>query len=106
MRNVLRLGVVAATAPLLFGCPTRAIDSELHLAGDREHFTFTVNQSTVEFPLDSPTAEAKRLQWLREYLTENDLCPNGHKVTDRQVIIKTHGLLGDLYTIDYRGECT
>ena len=52
-----------------------------------------------------PAAEATRMQWLQRYLTDNHLCPNGYKITKRQVVVI--GGIGDARRdIFYDGVCT
>ena len=57
-------------------------------------------------PLASVEAERIRMQWLEQYLKENNVCPTGYVVDERKPVLKSKGLLGDIYDIFYVGKCT
>ena len=56
-------------------------------------------------PVDSAEAEKERLTWLAQYLADNKLCPYGHEVTYRKVILVGSDPLADLHRIYYSGRC-
>lgn len=72
---------------------------------DDNHFRFSAKTEMETYTLESPAAEKQRLEWLSEYLAERKLCPDGHRVTDRQAVKQAEHWFGDAYTIYYQGEC-
>jgi hypothetical protein len=58
-----------------------------------------------EHPLDDPTAEAWRKNFLENYLEEHHLCPNGYSIAERVPTLTDHGAAGDSYDIRYEGAC-
>ena len=61
--------------------------------------------ASVEHPLESVSAEAERRIWLEQYLRDNRLCTNGYEVAQRKPVLKSKGLLGDIYDVYYEGRC-
>jgi major membrane immunogen (membrane-anchored lipoprotein) len=52
-----------------------------------------------------PDDEAIRLNWLQQYLNDNDLCANGYEITDRKQVLKSKSAFADIYDIIYYGRC-
>ena len=57
------------------------------------------------YPDDTVSAEATRLKWLKQYLEDNGYCPTGYEITERLVVTRFQGLLGNLVDIFYTGRC-
>jgi hypothetical protein len=57
------------------------------------------------YPLEEKEAEDYRISFLKEYLADNNLCPNGYEISRRQPILKDKALLGPSYRIFYYGKC-
>lgn len=49
--------------------------------------------------------EATRIAWLGEYLRSNGMCPNGHEITERQVVNVRDDIV-QIHDVIYRGRCT
>jgi len=58
-----------------------------------------------EHPLDDPTAESWRTNFLENDLEEHHLCPNGYNISERVPTLTDHGAAGDSYDIRYEGAC-
>ena len=58
-----------------------------------------------DHPLDDPTAESWRTNFLENYLEANHLCPNGYTITERVPTLTDHSDAGDSYDIRYEGAC-
>lgn len=67
-------------------------------------FAFT-SAAGGDYPPDSQSAEATRLSWLQQYLTDNRLCGSGYEITERREIITGRNIAGTAYRIHYRGRC-
>jgi hypothetical protein len=56
-------------------------------------------------PIDSSEAEKQRLAWLEEYLAQNRFCQKGYSIRERRPVLKSKGLIGDIYDVYYYGNC-
>jgi len=58
------------------------------------------------YPLESASAEAERIAWLGQYLTDNELCPAGYLIVDRTTLLVNVSLIGVRnYNVHYRIAC-
>jgi len=57
------------------------------------------------FPESSAKAEKARLGELANTLAQNNACPGGYTVTNRQATKKQDGILGDGYDVFYDIRC-
>jgi hypothetical protein len=83
---------------------------------DRAEYTRFEPVSPTEFrvdiqadhfnPVDDPDREAQRLGWIKALLSDNHMCPRGHRITDRTVINAGKNMGWTVYSIAYRGQCT
>lgn len=71
---------------------------------DATRFSFIAFADAV-YPLDSPEAEAVRIDWLETHLDEHAFCAGGYRIAERKVVIRSKGLLADVADIYYTGEC-
>lgn len=53
------------------------------------------------YPADSAEAEATRIAWLRQALTENGYGGQPYAVVQRRVFLRSKGLLGSIHDIYY-----
>jgi hypothetical protein len=88
--NVLAMLVVTSA---LFGCTDVIEKSEdfdrhrfsgLTMPYDRPGTIYFDVKFNVDFPADSPEAEAVRMRWLAGWLKQRGLCPAGFDVTKRR----------------------
>lgn len=68
-------------------------------------FKYRAPADTSIWPPDDPEAEANRMEWLERYLTDNAMCPNGYRITTRNVVVLRDAPLGTSYDVFYEGEC-
>lgn len=96
-RISLVMGLLLSSA----GCSSydRAVGTRFEPGGDG---TFEYEA----YGVDSPSAEATRMEWLRQYLGDNGLCPDGYEIIDRRPVVTRTGLLENGYTVYYKGRCT
>lgn len=52
--------------------------------GDRTDIFFFDVTVTAEFPDNSATAEAERMEWLDEWLEQRNMCAKGHEVLKKR----------------------
>lgn len=58
------------------------------------------------FPEDSPRAEQARLEKLSEAVRDNNACPNGYAVINRQATIKSRSAIGlEIHDVFYTVRC-
>ncbi len=90
---------VAVLAAILGGCVAfdtpdnydRHRLTDITLPRERSDVFYFDVTTTAEFPADSAVAEARRLQWLNDWLQLRQMCPDGHEVVKR----REFGLLED-----------
>lgn len=59
------------------------------------------------YPEADPGAETDRMTWLRQYLTDNAICPIRHEIIERKVVlIQTTALGVKMHRIFYTGRCS
>lgn len=98
----MRLTVLLTAIVALSACDAdRAAGTKFTPGPDRQTFTFEAQANNI-FPVNSKDGEAHRMRYLEKWLSDNSICPNGYRITGRDVIYAT----GALYNITYRGECT
>lgn len=54
--------------------------------------------SALQYPLESPSAEKTRIQWLESWLKDNNLNTSHYEIVSRKAI-KAQGLVHDIYYI-------
>jgi hypothetical protein len=93
-----------ALAAMATGCATadKVTESEFRPVG--EGFEYRAKAS-ASYPESSAGAEAQRMDWLRQYLSDAGLCPNGYEITKRTPVLQQRALLADIYDIYYEGRC-
>lgn len=103
MRQII---VAALVALPLAGCLTP--DRQDRNAGTR----FRINPDrTWTYETDTYTdgdlkgAPVGREDWLRSWLADNSLCPNGYQIVDVQGVRAGVSLVGPLYRATYTGRC-
>lgn len=92
------------TAALLAGCATAEKIELTRFAPTADGFTFWA-RADARYPADDAEAEARRTWMLESYLRDNAACPSGYKIDDRQEVIVTKGLLGNIVDITYQVSC-
>lgn len=58
------------------------------------------------YPPTSAEAEEIRMEWLKQYINDNEVCKKGYQITDRKLILKRLGIIENLYDVIYTGNCT
>jgi hypothetical protein len=58
--------------------------SQLTMSRDRSDVLYFDLLFPAEFPLDDPAADAVRMRWLRDWLVQRGLCPQGFDVPKRR----------------------
>jgi hypothetical protein len=67
-----------------------------------EQYQYYLYESFADaaYPVDSDDAEKIRLQWLKKWISENNIT-NKFDITSRRTVKKSSGLFGDIYDIYY-----
>ncbi|WP_143339539.1 hypothetical protein [Desulfovibrio legallii] len=91
------------TSILFYGCASQ----DYHLTKFRpttqdEQYQYYLYESFADaaYPVDSDDAEKIRLQWLKKWISENNIT-NKFDITSRRTVKKSSGLFGDIYDIYY-----
>jgi hypothetical protein len=98
---------LALTLPMA-GCLTvddqeRIQFSSFKVSPDRT-FTFETDANMYESE-SLETMPIPRQSWMQEWLTQNNMCPNGFRIVDRQRVVKGGSIMGKLYRVSYTGRC-
>lgn len=51
------------------------------------------------------TAPVSREDWLRDWLSQNQMCGGGYSITNRSGARSYGALMGDVYKVTYQGRC-
>ncbi len=102
----MRWSILVPIALTVAGCTSanQHYLTEFEPLSDSE-FRYEAKADNIVRPVDDPSAEAQRMEWLNRYLASSQLCPNGYTITSRKVV-QTQDLMADTFTIYYRGGCT
>lgn len=98
-----RILLLTLSAYAVGGCASidRVPASDFKPTSERS-FEFVAAGSALDYPEDSPAAEKVRMDWLRTWLDDNGMCPDGYKITQRKPV-KVGAFGARIY---YLGECT
>lgn len=82
---------VAAAAVFLVACTSldKISHSEFYpydQLGQSERYTFKAI-ADFQYPADSKDAERIRIEWLQQWVSDNNLCANGYSLDNRKAII-------------------
>ena len=96
---------VAALTVLLSACTTLELGNNTNFQMvTPTTFKFDDIANPVE-PLDSATAEERRLSRLATYLQINDACHDGYELTGRSVTVIGRAGPSSAYRVFYEGRC-
>jgi len=87
-----RIGVSMLLAALLAGCASfqespdyvRHRYSQLSEPFDRSDVLYFDVMFDPNYPDDDPAAEAKRMEWLSDWLEQRKMCPDGYEIQKRR----------------------
>lgn len=94
--------ISAALLVTMTGCATidRGAVSDFRPSGPTT-FEYRAQAGALDYPADSPAAEQVRMDWLRTWLTDNEMCPAGYQIIERHEV-----KIGFGARIHYTGRCT
>lgn len=102
MKRLLPLACLIAMA----GCDAQDKLATTEFKPDVSSGTFEFKATAdAAYPAGDPAAEARRIGFLEQYLTDNGICPSGYAITNRQEVHVHSGLLGSIVDILYSGRC-
>jgi len=106
MHRITARAALISTLLSLAGCASvdRLYMTEFEPTGANE-FRYKAFANAAYKPED-PESEATRIEWLQQYLTDNNLCPNGYVIDDRKSVYNGTILAAKTYDLIYYGHCT
>lgn len=96
--------LLCAAALLVAAACAHRTEASRFEALDASRFNFNATADAA-YPVDSPSSEEIRMDWLKTYLDNNGMCARGYVIDERHTTVQTKGLLGDVVDIRYRGHC-
>ncbi|MBL4761705.1 MAG: hypothetical protein JKY93_03285 [Gammaproteobacteria bacterium] len=101
----MRSHLIIFTVFILAACASYDLTVTSKFRPTKSGFEFQSIADAV-YPNESAIAEGKRIKRLEQYLIENQICPKGYLITNRQAIQKNFGnKKSPIHDIFYTGRC-
>lgn len=96
--------IISSSACAAIESPDRLKLSDFRINPDQT-FTYTA-EAIIASDKTIETAPVGHESYLKEWLRQNRMCPNGYAIQDRQAVRTAQYLTGQGYRVTYVGACT